>query len=189
MKIIDLSPNHPALLEQAARLLVDAFRAHWPNAWPDIDSAREEVDEALEPEKIARAALDEDGTLLGWIGAIPQYETFGWELHPLVVAPASQGRGIGRALIADLEAQVRARGGTTIYLGSDDEDNMTSLSGIDLYPNVWEHIARIRNLKGHPSEFYQKQGYVITGVIPDANGPGKPDILMAKFVGKKITNS
>jgi aminoglycoside 6'-N-acetyltransferase I len=92
-------------------------------------------------------------------------------------------------LIADLEAQVRARGGTTIYLGSDDEDNMTSLSGIDLYPNVWEHIARIRNLKGHPYEFYQKQGYVITGVIPDANGPGKPDILMAKFVGKKITNS
>ncbi|MFO7583135.1 MAG: GNAT family N-acetyltransferase [Anaerolineales bacterium] len=185
MKIIDLSPDHPAMLEQAARLLVDGFRAHWPNAWQELDSAREEVSEALESGKIARAALDEAGTLLGWIGAIPQYDTFGWELHPLVVAPSSQGRGVGRALVADLEAQVRARGGTTIYLGSDDEDNMTSLSGIDLYPNVWEHIARIRNLKGHPYEFYQKQGYVITGVIPDANGPGKPDILMAKFVGKK----
>jgi aminoglycoside 6'-N-acetyltransferase I len=185
MNIIDLSPNHPALLEQAARLLVDAFRTHWPNSWPEMDSAREEVSEALEAGKIARAAIDDDGTLLGWIGAIPQYETFGWELHPLVVDPANQGRGVGCSLVADLEAQVRARGGTVIYLGSDDEDNMTSLSGIDLYPNVWEHIARIRNLKGHPYEFYQKQGYVITGVIPDANGPGKPDILMAKFVGEK----
>jgi len=37
-------------------------------------------------------------------------------------------------------------------------------------------------VKGHPFEFYQKQGYVITGVVPDANGVGKPDILMSKRV-------
>ena len=57
---------------------------------------------------------------------------------------------------------------------------MTTLSGVSLYPNPWEHIASIKNLKGHPYEFYQKQGYTITGVVPDANGPGKPDILMSK---------
>lgn len=183
MQITDLTPEKTELLEQAARLLVDGFRAHWPNAWPDMESAREEVHEALDAEKITRAAVDEDGKLLGWVGAIPQYDTFGWELHPLVVVPANQGRGVGRALVADLEAQVRARGGTTIYLGTDDENDMTSLSGVDLYPNLWEHIASIRNLKGHPYEFYQKQGYAIVGVIPDANGPGKPDIIMAKRIG------
>jgi hypothetical protein len=43
-----------------------------------------------------------------------------------------------------------------------------------------EGFASIRNLKHHPYEFYQKLGYQIVGVIPDANGPGKPDILMAK---------
>jgi aminoglycoside 6'-N-acetyltransferase I len=32
----------------------------------------------------------------------------------------------------------------------------------------------------HPYEFYQKIGYKIVGVIPDANGLGKPDIWMAK---------
>jgi aminoglycoside 6'-N-acetyltransferase I len=78
---------------------------------------------------------------------------------------------------------VREAGGTTIYLGTDDEDNMTSLSGIDLYPNVVEHIAHMRNLRRHPYEFYQRLGYVIVGVIPDANGMGKPDIIMAKRVG------
>ncbi len=68
--------------------------------------------------------------------------------------------------------------------GADDEDNMTTLAGIDLYPNVFEHIAKIRNLHGHPYEFYQKCGFVIVGVIPDANGPGKPDIYMAKRVSR-----
>ena len=28
--------------------------------------------------------------------------------------------------------------------------------------------------------FYQKLGYEIVGLIPDANGPGKPDIMMAR---------
>jgi aminoglycoside 6'-N-acetyltransferase I len=183
MQIVDLTAEKTGLLEQAANLLVDGFRGHWPNAWPDIKSAGEEVREALEAGKIARAALAEDGNLLGWVGAMPQYDNHAWELHPLVVASSARGSGVGRALVADLEEQVRARGGTTVYLGTDDEDEMTSLSGVNLYPNVWEHIARIRNLKGHPYEFYQKQGYAIVGVIPDANGPGKPDILMAKRIG------
>ncbi len=77
---------------------------------------------------------------------------------------------------------MRLRGGLTILLGSDDEDNMTSLSGIDLYENLWEKVRDIRNFKRHPFEFYQKMGYVITGVVPDANGVGKPDILMSKQI-------
>jgi aminoglycoside 6'-N-acetyltransferase I len=57
---------------------------------------------------------------------------------------------------------------------------MTSLSGVDLFTNVLEAIATIQNFKGHPYAFYQKLGFVIVGVLPDANGLGKPDILMAK---------
>ena len=82
--------------------------------------------------------------------------------------------------MADLEIQVQAQGGLTLWLGTDDEDDGTTLSNVDLYPNVWEHIADIRNLKGHSYEFYQKLGFVIVGVLPDANGLGKPDIFMAK---------
>jgi aminoglycoside 6'-N-acetyltransferase I len=42
--------------------------------------------------------------------------------------------------------------------------------------------ARARNRGSHPFEFYLRVGYHIVGVIPDANGFGKPDILMAKRV-------
>ena len=136
----------------------------------------------LEAERICRFAVDEQGNLLGLIGGIPGYAGNVWELHPLAVQPDQQGHGIGRALVEDLEEQVRSRGGLTITLGTDDEDSMTSLSNVDLYENTWEKIQNIQDLKGHPFGFYQKLGYVITGVVPDANGRGKPDILMAKKI-------
>jgi aminoglycoside 6'-N-acetyltransferase I len=180
MRIIDLSLEDESFIRQAAELLVEGFRVHWPSAWPDINAALAEVHEALAPGKVCRVALDKTGALLGWIGGIPGYGGNVWELHPLVVRPDRRFQGIGRALVADLEAQVRTRGGLTLWLGSDDEDNMTSLSGVDLYDNLPIHLTHIRNLKGHPYGFYLKCGFVIAGVVPDANGRGKPDILMAK---------
>ena len=180
MKIVSLSRDDSHRIEQAAQLLVDAFREHWPDAWPTLEQALQEVQEMLERERICRIALDEHGNLLGIIGGIPGYDGNVWELHPLAVQPSKQGQGVGQALVEDLEAQVRFKGGLTMTLGTDDEDNMTSLSDVDLYDDLWEKIRGIRNLKKHPFEFYQKMGYVITGVVPDANGRGKPDILMGK---------
>ena len=182
MRIISLSSDDHSLIQQAAQLLVDTFREHWPDAWSTLEEGLEEVREMLESERICRIAVDEKGNLLGMIGGIPGYDGNVWELHPLAVQPSLQGQGIGRALVEDFEEQVRLKGGLTITLGSDDEDGMTSLSNVDLYENPWEKIRDIRNLKNHPFEFYQKMGYVITGIVPDANGRGKPDILMAKRV-------
>jgi len=122
--------------------------------------------------------------VLGWIGGIPSYRGRAWELHPLAVHPEFQGRGVGSALVHDFEELVRARGALTIHLGSDDVNKMTSLWGTDLYPNVLGKLAAIRNLHRHPYSFYEKIGYVIVGAIPDANGFGKPDILMAKRINK-----
>ena len=180
MNIITLQSDNEPIIQQAAQLLVDAFHEHWSEAWPTFEEAIKEVNEMLEAERICRAAIDDRQNLLGIIGGIPTYDGHVWELHPLAVQPNLQGQGIGRALIEDFEEQVRQRGGLTITLGSDDEDNMTSLSNVNLFENTWEKIQNIRNLKGHPFEFYQKLGYVITGVVPDANGIGKPDIMMSK---------
>ena len=54
------------------------------------------------------------------------------------------------------------------------------MAGIGLYPDVLGHARGIRNLRSHPYEFYQKLGFALVGVLPDANGPGRPDIFMAK---------
>lgn len=185
MQIRDLTADDTELIEQVAAMLVAAFAEHWPEAWPTVDAAREEVRESFASGRISRVAIDDAEKAVGWIGGISEYTGNVWELHPLVVRPDMQGHGIGRALVADLEEQVRARGGLVIQLGTDDEDNMTSLGGVDLFPDVLGALGRIRNLRRHPYEFYQKLGYVIVGVIPDANGFGKPDILMAKSLRQK----
>ncbi len=182
MKFISLTLNQDHLIQQAAQILVDAFKTHWHGAWPTLKDGLDEVHEMLASERILRVALDAEGNVAGWIGGIPQYDNHVWELHPLVVKPEMQAKGIGRALVLDFEEQVRLRGGLTITLGTDDEDNQTSLSNTDLYDRTWKKIKEIRNLNKHPFEFYQKMGYRITGVMPDANGIGKPDILMSKRV-------
>jgi aminoglycoside 6'-N-acetyltransferase I len=180
--IIELDPQNQNLCLQAAAMLVEAFAETAPGAWQDLEDALEEVEQALQPGKICRAALDQSGNLSGWIGGQPQYNGHVWELHPLVVRPDLQRQGIGRALVEDFEKQVLRMGGLTIILGSDDHTGQTSLAGVDLYENMWEKVANIRNLRDHPFEFYQKMGFTIVGLIPDANGLGQPDILMAKRV-------
>ncbi|EGK87249.1 GNAT family N-acetyltransferase [Microcoleus vaginatus PCC 9802] len=180
VQITDLRAGDEPKIQQVARLIVEGFKEHWPDAWPDLKSALQEVQESLGADRISRIAVGDSNLVLGWIGGIKQYDGNVWELHPLVVRTEFRGQGIGRSLVADLAAEAKNRGGIVLWVGTDDQDNQTTLSGINLYPNVWEHVAKIRNLRGHPYEFYQKMGFAIVGVMPDANGIGKPDIFMAQ---------
>jgi aminoglycoside 6'-N-acetyltransferase I len=148
-----------------------------------MELAREEVLEALGPDRICLVARADD-EILGWVGAIPEY-SHAWELHPLVVRAGARGEGIGRALVAALEERVRAAGALTLYLGTDDDGHVpgTSAGGVELFPDVLSHAANLRVID-HPAGFYLGMGFEIVGLIPDANGPGKPDILMAKRVSE-----
>lgn len=184
LRLVDLRDSEESLIRATAELLVAGFREHHPASWPTLDAALDEVRESLAPEHVSRIALDERGEVVGWIGAIPAYRGQVWEIHPLVVRPTRQRQGIGRALIEDLERLAQARDVLTLLAGTDDEANQTTLSGVDLYPNIWEHVRKIRNLGSHPYEFYQRLGFVIVGVVPDANGQGRPDILMARRVSR-----
>lgn len=181
-RIVEFDRRDRALRRAAAQLLVEEFRDAWPNAWPTLEHAEAEVEDALLSEKLAFAALTHTGALAGWVGAMPQYSGHVWELHPLVVQQALQGRGIGRALVHHIERAIALRGGITLWLGTDDEAGLTSVGGIDLYPNVLEKLLTLQNREHHPFGFYRRVGFEIVGIVPDANGFGKPDLLMAKRI-------
>ena len=135
-KITDLSPDNKEIIQHVAQVLVEGFKTHWPNAWPDLESALREVQESFGADRINRVAVSDDGKVVGWIGVMREYDGHAWELHPFAVHLDHQGSGIWRALVSDLDNLVRQCGGNTIYLGTDDEDGMTTLSDVDLYPDV-----------------------------------------------------
>jgi aminoglycoside 6'-N-acetyltransferase I len=183
VRIVDLTPDARDLVEQAAVILQAAFHNRTQD-WQDLDSARQEVMESLCPDRISRVALDDSGKVVGWIGAFPSYRGRVWELHPIVVAQPHRRRGVGRALVEDLERLVEARGALTLWLGGDDENGETSVSGVDLYADVPGAIRDLEKVRGeHPLEFYRRLGFRVTGVVPDANGRGRPDIFFAKCIG------
>lgn len=177
MEIVNMASLSPAQIAEAAIILSDSL----PLGWPTRDDALEEIRERLVPDNTLLAAV-EGGNVLGWGGILePGYDGRVFEIHPLAVRRDLRGRGIGREIVLALEGAARAQGGLTITLGADDEvdGGETSLANVDLYDGLPGRIARFEP-GTHQSGFYLKLGYTIIGVVPDANGVGKPDIIFGK---------
>lgn len=164
-------------VKEAALLLEHAF----PESYEG--KGLEEMKECLAEDRVAFKAT-RDGKLLGFVSSLEAYKPYGWELHPLVVQDDARRMGIGQMLVEALEKALSKKGVLTVFLGTDDERFATSLSEGDLFENLYMKMSKVRNYKEHPYEFYEKLGYQIVGVIPNANGWNKPDIIMAKNIGK-----
>ncbi|MBW6411650.1 GNAT family N-acetyltransferase [Clostridium weizhouense] len=177
MKIIPLSLENKNYIKQCAMLLKTNFKDFY-----NIEIAKKAILNSIDEHKISIIAVDENNKVLGWICGVEEYNAHVWEIQPLVVRKENQGNGIGKLLICEFERLVALRGGITIILGTQDDNNSTSLSGKDIYTDIFKQIENIKNLKHNTYEFCLKLGYKIIGVIPDSNGIGKPDILMAKRV-------
>ena len=178
MEMVDMKSLSAEQLRQAAQILTDEL----PLGWATIDEATQEINERLfgQDDNTFIAAV-ENGVVLGFVGILPQYDGNVFELHPLAVRGDRQGQGIGAALVRAIEQAAKDRGGLTLWLGADDEETPgeTSLANTDLYSDLPACIANFQPGK-HQSAFYIKQGFSIVGAMPDANGPGKPDIFLAK---------
>ena len=179
--IEDLTISDDARIDGAARLLRSAFAPQ--GTWSTMPEARQEVLDSLSADRISRVAVASDGAVVGWIGAIREYDGLVWELHPIVVDEQRRRQGIGRALVVDLEEILLARGALTLWAGSDDLADETSLSGVDLYSALPAALDAVRSWGQHPLPFYRRLGFQIIGVMPDANGHGHPDIFLAKQLG------
>jgi aminoglycoside 6'-N-acetyltransferase I len=178
--IMTMGPLDEGRIVEVCELLVRSFRDLSPTWVPTVDAARDKVLEALAPGMLSRVLLIDD-RVVGWVGARHDYGSV-WELHPLVVDEAMRGRGYGLALVHDVECLDAGKGALTMLLGTSDEVGRTTLTGQDLFLDV---IAALRDLKltgAHPLGFWQRAGYTVVGVIPDAEGPGQPTILLAKRI-------
>ncbi len=180
--MIDVRAIHttPAEIETVATVLMCGF-ANRSAAWPTIADAITEVTTCSTPTHISLVAVRQH-EIVGWVSAAPQYRTTGWELHPIVVAPAYQRIGVGRALIHNLCTILQSRGACVLYAWSDDESMSTSLGGINIIDQPLHHLIHFCASSQHAGGFYLKQQFQLCGVIPDANGPGKPDILFARHI-------
>jgi aminoglycoside 6'-N-acetyltransferase I len=177
LEIVPIETLDARQREQACEILTRAL-APW-DAYQELPEAKAELAMFFgNPERLAFAAI-EDGAPLGWIGAVRIYD-YGWELHPLVVDPAHQHRGIGTRLLHALEEAARAENVVTLYAGSDDVFNGTTAGGVDVYADLPGQIRDLAVTTAHPIAFYRKRGFIVVGILPDVNGPGKPDILLAK---------
>lgn len=173
----------PVQLASAARILRDAL-AHMPSAYNAPGESEAEVQRFLDdPNRFAIAAT-RDHEVLGWIGGIVGAYSHACELHPLVVDLAHQRTGIGTKLVKALEARAREGGAITLYLGTDDDFGGTNLFGLDLFPNVLAKAAQFKVTGNHPAPFYRRLGFEIVGILPDANGFGRPDIYMAERIAQ-----
>jgi len=192
MKTVNMLTLDETQQKQAAQMLTDEI----PIGWPTFDDAMQEINDWLTPagecsatdckwsgdrETYFIAVLDENDEVIGWCGILPSYGGKVYELHPLVVRRDWQRKGIGKHIINTLSDEAKKRGGLTLWLGCDDEkpDGETSLANADLYDDL---PGKLRDfIPGtHQAAFYLKAGFKIIGVMPDANGIGKPDIFMAK---------
>ncbi|MBM3650457.1 MAG: GNAT family N-acetyltransferase [Alphaproteobacteria bacterium] len=179
MDTVDFATLDQVQRREAAAVLRGAL-ASFASGYAGPGEAEAEVALLSNQEAWLGYAALEDGRVAGWIGAIRAY-SHGWELHPLVVAPARQRNGIGSALLTALEARARREGILALFLGSDDDYGGTTLYGHDLWSDVGHHSATVQpTARGHALSFYRRHGFQVIGVLPDVNGFGRPDILLAK---------
>ena len=155
-------------------MLHKAFPDHYPK-----NVAKEEIIRLLKGDNMLYVAVENE-TVIGFVGTSKARRYISaFQLDLMVIKPERRGEGIGTKLLDIVEHRLRDKGVVTLFIGTDDEGYKTSLTGTNIYEDTFEKIESISSTS-HPYQFYQKQGYQIVGVIPDAFGIGNHDIVVAK---------
>ena len=176
-EIIDLDTTNSALVERLANITHEAFRENSPDWVPTIELALRQVVAATSPGRLGRVILDQ-GQAAGWIGIIKGRRV--WEIHPIAIAIEHQYKGFGHLLVEDVARLAKAAGALTLFAGTSDEVGTTNLFGVDLYADPASAIKNLRATRRNPFEFWQNAGFTVVGLMPDAEGEGKPGIHMAR---------
>ena len=129
----------------------------------EVAVAVELVDDRLArgPASDYRFVFGEDGDrAVGYacFGPIPLTQS-SWDLYWIVVDPLEQGRGAGRALLAESERRIALGGGRRIYVETSSRP-------------AYEPTRR----------FYERCGYEVTATLEDFYGPGDGKVVYLKVL-------
>jgi len=101
---------HTALTDEVSRALIEALNAELSAMYPEPGANHFKLD----PEQTARGRgaflVVYRGDVAVGCGAVRLIDADTGELKRMYVAPAERGRGLGRLLVAELEAEARALG-------------------------------------------------------------------------------
>lgn len=160
-RAIRLSPlvsDHRAPLEQLLRATA-AFRED------EIDVALEVFDAALDEQNsdyTLLGALGDDGTLLGYACYGATACTLGtWDLYWIAVHPGAQGRGVGTALVDEVERRVGAVDGRLLVIETSSKSDYAATRG-----------------------FYRARGYAAAARVPDFYDDGDDRVIYVKHLGR-----
>ncbi len=150
-----LSPGDPAAVRALARS-TGFFSAE------EVQIAGDLVDESLRAPAAGYEFLLADGPtgLAGYtcFGRIPGTAA-SHDLYWIVIAPAMQGRGLGRQLLHESEARIRRLGGTRLYADTSSRP---------------QYLATRR--------FYAACGYTLAAELPDFYRPGDGKVIFVRVL-------
>lgn len=140
------------------RAAIAALISQGPFRPEETSCALELLDAAVGRADTYEALIVEDPLPVAYIcfGATPMTAAT-FDVYWIVVGTASQGRGVGRALMAETEKVLTARGACTIRIET------SSLEG-----------------QGGAVRFYERAGYTRVGLIEDFYRPGDHLVTLAK---------
>jgi aminoglycoside 6'-N-acetyltransferase I len=178
--VAEFDPADEMRLNEAASVLYRAA-SRFTSAFPAPEAALGELIELTRhPGSLMFVALNLGGEVCGLAAASPRAASSVLVIRALTVDPPFQRRGVGRALLRRLETAALRSGFTTMTIALEDEAGLTSLAGRSLFPDPLAPMTRFIPPAAHPSAFLKRLGFALSGVIPEAAGPGRPELWFAK---------
>lgn len=178
--VAGFDPADELRLDEAAYVLYRAA-ARISSAFPTPEAALGELlDVSRTADAITFVALNLAGEVCGLASAAPYRASTMLRMQLLGVDPPFQRRGVGRALVRTVEDAAREAGMSTLVIALEDEAGLTSLSGRSLFPDPLAPMTKFVPPAAHPSIFLKRMGFALTGVLPEAAGPRRPELWFAR---------